>query len=277
MICIHFYLNLLEIAACQICLMLPQLDSDAIFASQVVCYQSQYPATYNIKCCLHPTRMLLPNLNYYRLLLEPSNSAFSCMGWSRFEHWQRKQSVQGFASKISDEIAERWAVIDPNLRKYPVSGGAESNTILMKVVFLLWGLHRESKLCMFSDYQKRYIHANILIIMDGGRGEAVLTVRQLAAVDCHDVSTVDPLLCASEHMNLRRKGISNAISWLWSSIWLSLDYSLIGDPFGRPTPLFCYVYVRDENRKYLCNSITCWLCRNNISPTSYWCRYCWCR
>ncbi len=68
--------------------------------------------------------------------------------------------------------------------------------------FFLRDLHRESNLCTFSDYQKRYIHANILIIMDGGRGEAALAVRQLAAVDYH-VLTVDNHFCASEHLNLR--------------------------------------------------------------------------
>jgi hypothetical protein len=85
-----------------------------------------------------------------------------------------------------------------------VSGGAESKTISMPF-FFLQDLHRESNLCTFSDYQKQSIHANILIIMDGGQGEAALAVRQLAAVDCR-VLTVDPLLCASEHLNLVGRG-----------------------------------------------------------------------
>ena len=41
--------------------------------------------------------------------------------------------------------------------------------------------------------------------MDGGQGGTDLAVRQLAAVDCH-VLTVDPLLCASEHLNLVGRG-----------------------------------------------------------------------
>jgi len=43
-----------------------------------------------------------------------------------------------------------WAVIDPNLRKYPVSGGAESKTISMKVVFFaLWPTQGEQSMHVF--------------------------------------------------------------------------------------------------------------------------------